>query len=179
MAVTPLPASNTKRYFILVNADGLNHSMQIRVADTVSDAAAVTNLGNFVDLLLNTSFQSVSYNGLEVAQKGSDIRNAVSGWTTKTGLGAANMPDQDRPLTLCARGRSSTGRKVKLFIWGQDFTRTPNWKLVPTAESDFEVAVQSLNSAAEYFLAIDGNKPVWKDDLTIDFNDHYEQQARG
>jgi hypothetical protein len=178
MPLTPLPASNTKRYFIGVIADSIQHFMQIRVADTVSDAAAVTNLGNFVTLLLPTCYSSSVFNQLLVAQKGSDIRNPVSGWANQTGAIPGSQPDEDRPYTQCARGRASTGRKVRLFFWGMQITRTASWTFVPTPGSDLEVAVSSLNTAAEYFLAIDGNKPVWVADLTLDFNDHWESAAR-
>jgi hypothetical protein len=29
-----------------------------------------------------------------------------------------------------------------------------------------------------YFLAIDGSKPVWREDFTYDYNDHWVQAAR-
>jgi len=174
----PLPASNTKRYFIGVIADTIQHHIQIRVADTVANADAVTNLGNVVSLLVPAAHDSTTFNELLVAEKNSDIRNPVAGWTTQTGTILVNQPDADRPLTLCARGRASTGRKTKLFLWGINFARTADWMFIPGAGTTLATFLTSLNTAASYFLAIDGNKPVWKSDFTIDFNDHYEKRAR-
>ncbi len=178
MPLTPLPASNTKRYFVGVLADTLQHHIQIRVADSVSDASAITDLGGVFSVILPQLYSSTSFNELLVANHGSDIRNPVAGWTTLVGTGAFTQPDTERPLTFCARGRAVSGRKVRLFLWGLNIARTANWEYVPGAGTDLATFLQDLNLSANYFLAIDGSKPVWKGDFTIDYNDHWEQEAR-
>ncbi len=178
MPLLPLPASNTKRYFIGLRDPLAQHHIQVRVADTVSDAQAVIDLGFTCGLLQPVTYNDYAFNELLVAENGSDIRNPVAGWVVRPGLGALDQPNEDMPLALMARGRSSTGRKCKFALWGQVFVRAANWVYLPAAESAHEAFLDIVQTTPSYFLAIDGSKPIWRDDFTVDFNDHWVQEER-
>ena len=178
MSLTPLPANNTKRYFLGNIASSKQHHIQIRTSDTASDSAMVTVLTDAFSNLLPVMFNDCSFNELLVAEHGSDIRNPVSGWSTLVGTAGVPQPDQDIPLSLCARGRSPTGRKVRLFLWGMFFTRDTDWVLQPSEGSEFGIFIAFLNAASNVYLAIDGTQPIWRGDYTIQFNDHWVQDAR-
>lgn len=178
MPLAPLPASNTKRYFIgLVDANGQHH-IQVRCAPTVSDAAALTDLGFTVDQLLPVTYADYTFNELLVAEIGSDVRNPVAGWTPKVGTNTFSQADREFPLAITARGRASSGRKVKLSLWGQFFTVPTNWLYVPPALGAHAAFMQIVITSPSYFLSIDGAKPIWREDFTVDYNDHWVQVAR-
>jgi len=178
MPLAPLPASNTKRYFIGLADANAQHHIQVRCADTVSDSQALIDIGYAVGLLLPVTFNDYTFNELLVAEHGSDIRNPVAGWTPEVGTNGFSQTDQQFPLAITARGRSHTGRKCKFALWGQLFTQQPDWMYVPVLLGDHAAFMNIVITSPSYFLAIDGTKPVWRSDFTVDFNDHWVQEAR-
>jgi hypothetical protein len=117
-------------------------------------------------------FNDCGFPSLSVAEHGSDIRNPVAGWTPLVGTSTNPQSDLDEPLTLCARGRSNDGRKSRLFLWGMVFARTVTWLLTPGSGTDFATFLSRLNSDSTFYLSISGLLPVWRDDFTINYNDH-------
>jgi len=178
MPLPPLPASNTKRYFVGLRDANAEHHIQVRCASTVSDASAVSDLGFTFGLLAPVTFNDYTFHELLVADLGSDIRNPVAGWTPILGSNGFGQADREYPLAITARGRSSTGRKARLSLWGQFFTSPTNWVYVPVPLGDHQAFINVLQTSPTYFLAIDGSKPVWRGDFTVDYNDHWVQAAR-
>jgi len=178
MPLSPLPESNTKRYFLVYTADTVEHRAQIRVANTVSDAAAVLELAGLITDIQALLYVSTHFNSLEVADEGSDIRNPVSGWTAITGSGDADEPDINRPLSHSFVGRSPTGRKVRLFLFGTQFGTPTEWRVTPGGGSAITTAIARLNSTASFYLAIDGSKPIWYPYVNVKYNDHYVDAQR-
>lgn len=178
MPLAPLPSYNTKRYFVGLQDANAQHHIQVRCTDSVSDASALTDLAYTFGLIQDVTYDDYTFNELLVAENGSDIRNPVTGWTPMVGTAAFSQSDVNFPLAITARGRASTGRKVKLSLWGQFFTIPTNWEYVPVALGSHAAFIAILQTSPSYFLAIDGTKPVWKDDFTVDYNDHWVQKAR-
>lgn len=178
MALPPLPASNTKRYFVGVLAGVLQHHIQVRTSDTVTDAQMVTKLSSDFGLLLPVMFNDAQFNTLDVAVKNSDVRNPVTGWSALIGQVAGGQPDNDEPLTLCARGRSSDGRKTRLFLWGMQFTRPNDWEFIPGGATVYATFLTRLASDNQVYLSISGLLPVWKPDYTVNYNDNAIKRKR-
>jgi len=176
--LTPLPASNTKRYFIHWTIGGTSHHTQIRVLDSVTDGAAITALQDDFSLLLGALGSNVVLDQLLVADNGSDIRNPVSGWSTLTGT-ASPVSGQDLARTFSLRGRSSSGRKTKMLLWGLTTGEQPDFQLAladqPAEQSDFMSAVAARSNM---YLAIDGTVPVYRTDYLEDYNDHWQKELR-
>jgi hypothetical protein len=179
MPLTPLPATNTKRYFIKWTAGGLSHSTQVRVSDDTDNAFAVSFLQNDLAILLPALGTNVVIDGLDVAENGSDIRNPVAGWTVLTGTGGVDVTGQDRARSFSLRGRSATGRKTKALFWGFVVAHQPDFELAladqSAAQSDFQAQVQARNNQ---WLAIDGTKPNFGTNYLEDYNDHWEKELR-
>lgn len=173
MPLTPLPASNTQRYFIGMQGAGHQHHIQVRCTDAITPAQAAIDLGFVATTLQPGLHQDYTFNELLHAASGSDIRNPVPSWEVISGTITTNQPVPDHPLSLCARGRSPSGRKCRAFLWGMNFARTDDWILSPDAGSALEGFLAILVATPSYFLAIDGSKPVWELDYTIGFNDHW------
>jgi len=178
MPLAPLPASNTKRYFIGLQNAGFQHHIQVRCTEAVSDAQAVIDLGFVVTTLQVVTAPDYTFNELLVAELGSDIRNPVAGWEVIDGNAALDQPDVQKPLSICARGRSSSGRKCRAFLWGQVFTHDSDWVYTPDVASPHLDFLNILVATPSYFLAIDGTKPVWELDFTVNYNDHWVKESR-
>ncbi len=131
MALAPLPPSNTKRYFVGIQDPNAQHHMQIMVAPSYSDASALSDFTALFTAMADVLFDDYVFNELLVAEKGSDIRNPVSGWIPIVGAATFSQADHDYPLGITARGRSATGRKARFTLWGQFFTVPTNWLYVP------------------------------------------------
>jgi hypothetical protein len=115
-----------------------------------------------------------------VALEGSDVLNPVAGLTPVTGTGSA-ITDPALPRSLGFAGRASSGRKVKCFLYGFSFTDVgliDTWEQEPITISELQGFQGLLNSQSDFWLAIDGLKPVWYDRFTMTFNDHYVDAAR-
>lgn len=178
MPLSPLPAYNTKRYFVGLEDPNAQHHIQIRVADSIDNASALTALQYTFGLVQPVTFSDYTFNELLVAENGSDIRNPVAGWTPIAGSSTFAQADREFPLMITARGRATSGRKVKFALWGQFFTIPTNWLYDPVSPGDHATFLALVNSSPTYFLAIDGTKPVWRADFTVDYNDHWVQKAR-
>jgi hypothetical protein len=179
MALAPLPASNTKRYFFRTVCGAFAHFTQVRVQDSVDNAAALAAFQN--DLLaLRPAFGSnVVIDELLVAEHGSDIRNPVAGWTLITGTGGVAISGQNFSRSFSLRGRSATGRKVKLLMWGFINDPQPDFQLAVADQLPSQITFQAtVQTRASYYLAIDGSKPDWRTDYLEDYNDHWEKELR-
>lgn len=179
MALTPLPANTTRRYFLIYTAGGIQHSFQVRSTETISDAEAIGAFQSHLAIITPRLFTDTSFFALERADIGSDIRNPVPGWTTVSGEMVAGVPVNEKAYSVSFRGRSTTGRKVKNLLFGANVTREADWETTPPAEDEFGIFIaNALNGAARLYMAIDGSKPLWYPNMLQDYNDHWEKELR-
>lgn len=179
MPLAPLPPDNTKRYFINYAADTYRHSIQCRVASSVSDADAVGELSDFVGILSASAYSSTTWDGLDVAALGSNVRNPVSGWTPITGSQGGDAADLLRPFFFTAVGRATSGRKTKFEMFGMSFTTNAVWRITTADDAAVVDVVDWLVDHPLYFVAIDGTSPVWSYYLNFNYADHWVDVARG
>lgn len=177
MALTPLPASNTKRYFLRVLHGTHLHSTQVRALDSVPESTIATNLAFDFNILKSQMYSDASIVGLEIAQKGSNVRNLYPGWATIFGTGPVTPNAQHYARSFSLRGRSSGGRKVKMLLWGIDAGENPDWELTPGV-GDFASFISSVSARASMYLSIDELKPVWYSNALEDYNDHWVKEDR-
>lgn len=178
MPVTPLPASNTKRYQLLLRTPNHTHKLTARAADGFSDSVAIAHLAAVAATLQEQVGNNCTFSSVLVAEKNSNIFNPVSGWTPVTGTSGA-MLEVNEPLSICISGRSSTGRKSKAYLYGITSVTTPvSYVQEPIAVGAISGFQGLLNSQADFWLAIDGTKPVWYNRATWTYNDHFIATAR-
>lgn len=179
MPLTPLPAFNTKRYFIKWTVGAFQHTTQMRVSDDTDNAGAVLILQNDLSILLPALGDNVTIDGLEVAENGSDIRNPVAGWTVLTGTSGLTISGQDLARTFSLRGRSITGRKTKILIWGMAGAHNPDFELALADQSAAQSGFMSqVQARFNQWLTIDGTAAVWDTNYLEDYNDHWEKEMR-
>ncbi len=179
MPLTPLPASNTKRYRMLYTVGSNLHSITSRCSDAQTDAAAANYFNIVVVAIKAWAGSNVNYVGVEVALSGSDVFNPISGFTPDAGTATA-VSAVDGPRALGFAGRTSTGRKSKCFLYGagSGYVFVASYEEEPITTVQLQGFQGLLNSQADFWLAIDGVKPIWYDRLTQKTNDHYIDQAR-
>lgn len=178
MPLTPLPANNTRRYFIIVTGPSFTHRIQVRVDATQDNATAVPNLQADMTVLAPAVGDNYAFTGLEVAEIGSDIRNPVAGWTVIPGGAVIPVTGQDIARSFSIRGRSSTGRKTRNLLWGLTLGHQPDFEYSPAPESDLGLFIAQVQGHVHSWLAIDETKPIFAGNLLEDYNDHYEHELR-
>jgi hypothetical protein len=156
-----------------------NHSMTARAANSMSDATAN---GHFVALFaaIGASLGSnVTWVDLQVAAQGSNVFNSTGTWTPAAGTGGA-VSELDQPRALCFPGRSATGRKTKVFVYGIDsaFPTPDTYIENPLITATLQGFQGLLNSQTDLWLAIDGVKPTWYFYCTFKTNDHWVDSRR-
>jgi len=179
MALAPLPASNTIRYFYDYTVLGDQHSMLCRVTDAVSLSDVQIAIDDFLQAL-SGNLVEITTVGLRVAAEGSDITNPVA-----TGIIAANYGSGagdviNAPLQVNFVGRSPDGRKSRVGIFGWTAQTDASWRITSSEDSDVLAAITSLTSAGAggIFVSISGARPLWKPYADIGYNDHWVKQAR-
>lgn len=177
MPITPLPPSNTKRFWVVYTYGPHLHKMQVRTTNDFPDASALANLQFDLNLIASEMRNEWAAVGLEVAAAGSDVRNPVAGWTTISGTGGITTQAQHFIRTVSIRGRSASGRKVKYLLFGSTLGETDDFEITPGV-GGFSTLIASMESRASMYLAIDGSKPVLRSNLLEDYNDHWEKVVR-
>lgn len=178
MPLTPLPENNTKRYTLVFKTPQHTHHITARCADTIGDSTAISNMTAIAAAMQDVVGNDCSFTSLLVAAHGSNIFNPVSGWTPVTGT-AAPLDPKEEPRSFCISGRASSGRKSKVFFWGvSGFTTPATYKSEPIAIGGLSGVQGLLNSQTDFWLAIDGAKPVWYNRVTVGYNDHFVATAR-
>lgn len=179
MALPPLPESNTKRFWLVYTFGPYTHRLLFRATTDYPTTDARTLLHSVFDGSQAAFYSNCDFTGMEVAEEGSDIRNPVSGWVTISGSNAIGPASgRDLVVSCSARGRSVTGRKVKWLFFGMVPESSPDFQFVPTTGGVIEGIITFLGGQPDFALTIDGTKPVMKGDMLVDYNDHWEQEAR-
>jgi hypothetical protein len=179
MPLTPLPEDNTKRYKMLYTVEEDTHSMTARCSSAQNDTTAN---GYFVALFaaIGASLGSnTTWVDLLVAAQGSNVFNSTGTWTPVAGGGGA-VSEVDQPRFIRFPGRASSGRKSSVTVFGVDsgFTTPDAYEEDPLVTATFQGFQGLLNSQSDFWLAIDGVKPVWYFRMTVKTNDHWVDARR-
>lgn len=174
MPLSPLPEDNTKRYKMVYVVEEDTHAMQARADNSITDAVADAFFVAMFAAIGPSLGSNVTWADLTVADQGSNVFNSTGTWTPLTGGGGA-VAEVDQPRALCFAGRSNTGRKSKVFVYGIDsgFTTQDSYEEDPLVTANFQGFQGLLNSQNGFWLAIDGVKPTWYFRLTVKTNDHW------
>jgi len=138
--------------------------------------------GHFVSLFaaIGASLgDNVTWVDLQVADNGSNVFNSTGTWTPVTGSGGP-VEEVDQPRAMCFPGRANSGRKTKVFVYGldSDFPTPDSYAENPLVTATFQGFQGLLNSQSDFWLAIDGVKPVWYFRLTMKANDRWVDARR-
>jgi len=157
-----------------MTAGGDPHSIQSRCTSSQTDANAISIFTDYANIIGPLLGNNCSFIGVDVALQGSNVRNPLSGWTTING-GSAAVGGVDLPRSVCFAGRSSDGRKVRVFQFGitSSLSTPAIYKQEPLTQVQFVDLRTLLNDSLNFFLGIGGLKPVYHDRTTFKPNDHW------
>jgi len=177
--LTPLPEDNTKRYKLIYTVEEDQHSMTARCSSSQTDAQAVTNFNDLFAAVGASLGSNVSWVNLEVAAQGSNVFNVVGGFTPLVGTGGA-VSEIDQPRSICFPGRTSGGRRTKVFLYGFDsaFATPDSYDQNPLTTATLQGFQGLLQSQSDFWLGIDGVKPTWYFRCTFKANDHWVDGRR-
>lgn len=154
------------------------HSMQSRSTPSFSDAVAVSHMQAVAAALQPAAGSDVTFLGVEVAAQGSNVRNPIAGFTPVTGTGGTRATFSNA-LSICIAGRATSGRKTKAFFYGSAGVGIPaSYEENPLTTPALQGWQGLLNSQSDFWLAIDGVKPVWYFRATFTWNDHWVRVGR-
>src|SRR5258708_4920959 len=173
----PLPADNTKRYFLIYAVDTEVHRMQFRCADSIGDATALANIAALVTAIAPTAGSNTTYAGVEVALRGSNVINPVAGFTPVSG-GSGSVSGATLQNAWCISARAPSGHKAKIFLFGLFIALPADYKQDPLTDAGLQGFQGLLNSQSEFSLAIDGTKQVWYFRATVKAHDHWVDHVR-
>jgi len=153
-----------------------DHAVTVRYAEGSLGAAEEelhVFLTQFSDLMAETTVVSAY-----IAPAGSDVFNPVV-WPGSTVYGAGVMPEISRTFAYSFTGRSSTGRKSRLFLFTVPSVSDASWRILSSESADVAAAVAALNTSSAGFKAIDGSQPLWHGYANVGQNDHWLDEVRG
>jgi hypothetical protein len=153
--------------------------MTARCSSGQIDSQAITYFNACFAALQSSLGTNTTWAGVQVALQGSDVFNPIAGWTPVSGSGAIVQP-VDTPRALSFVGRTSNGRKSRVFVFGvtSSFVTPPTYEQDPLTTAGFQGFQGLLNSQNDFWLGIDGVKPVWYFRVNVKTNDHYVDLKR-
>jgi hypothetical protein len=158
---------------------GTQHTMLSRSSSAQNDGVAAAHFQALANSLQVTMGTNVTFVGVEVAAQGSNVFNPIGGFTPVTGTAGAVAP-VDFPRAVCFPGRTTNGRKTKVFLFGVSsaYVTPATYEEDPLVKAEFQGMQGLLNSQSDFWLGIDGVKPSWYFRCTVKTNDHYVDAAR-
>ena len=179
MPLTPLSEDNTKRYKLEYTVEEDTHSMTSRCSSSQNDGQAATYFADLFAAVGASLGSNVTWVQISVALQGSNVFNIIGGFTPSAGTGGA-VSELDQPRAICFPGRTSGGRKTKVFLYGVDsaFATPDSYAQNPITTATLSDFRDLLNSQSDFWLGIDGVKPTWYDRWTIKTNDHWVDGRR-
>lgn len=176
MPLTPLPPDNTLRYKVNYTFAGHNHDFQVRGDGSSTDGGLGTIVDNFLTDL-DPVLYPIVITTVEKAIAGSNVFNVVTSGIESNTYGSGSPSGLLAPQFIGFQGRSVGGRKCRLSVYGIK-PEENDYRFNPGDNADVDAAIVTLQSAAHYFLSIDGIHPTWYAYANTGFNAYWQRNLR-
>lgn len=174
--MAPSPVDGTRRWKVFYDCGGFEHQFLVRMLVTATETDISALVAEFLTDVTSLFFAS-TVTAVQEAAKGSNfffpITADLVGHTW--GSGANNLTGN--PMQLNFVGRSSTGKRVRLGLFGYKGSFS-DWRMTGAESSVIADAVATLNFTTNIFIAIDESVPVWYPYADIGANDYWLKQSR-
>lgn len=174
--MAPLPASNTARFKVSYTNQLNQHAAVVR-STPVSPATFGTQFDALMTALVGIIPTTV-IDVVEFAASGSDIFNPVVTGIEGNSYGAGPTSERFAAHFLSFIGRTSGGRRVRLFIFGIDALVANDYRYVSGEIPQVDAAIAVIAGATGSFLGIDGLIPSWKSYANTGVNTHWQKELR-
>ncbi len=180
MTISPLPASNTERWFLDYTVGGFQHTMICRAASP-QVADDVASAFNAVLTELTTYLAVITIVGFRKALVGSDITNPQSAAGLESTYGTGAQGAIYAPVQTTFVGRSIDGRKARVGVFGAATLNDSSYRITAAENSEIASAIDQLGafSAGGLFVGISGIRVLWHSYANIGLNDHFVRSMRG
>ena len=172
----PLAFNNTRRYFVDYDQGGYNHTLMVRPANLTT----FTEIENALDAFLTANAGHISkYTVVQcrISEAHSDVSFPVGSSLVGNVYGTADVIPNVAPLTATYIGRSGTGRRVRLSLFGF-YQPLSGWRYTAAEASGVAAALAVLRGNPAVFHAIDDTAAIWLDYANINANDHWVKNVR-
>ncbi len=175
--MAPLPVTNTRRYFLDYHTDVAAHTVMVRTTGSVDEATFSSVFGNFLTQLAPI-LNLITVDGLRVAVAGSNVTNPAV-WSGGASYGTGTEQGFLTPRELCFLGRSSDGRRARLFVFGYKGATPVDFRIESSGSPEISNAYGILNANPGIFISISGLATVKYPYVDVNFNSYWERQRRG
>lgn len=179
--MAPLPYNNTDIMTFTYSWDHGTSQFQIRYdAGIASEAFVAQSATDFLNTLGGVLDDQWTIIASRRQSQGTNV-SVPSVMPTGLSITGLSQQSQNRPLELTFVGRSNTGRRAELSIFGTLFTANDKYRYLASTTSEIANALNVLNDDVNYqgvFLAIDGTRPLWYPYANVNYNSYWERRQR-
>lgn len=180
----------TARYKIGYSAYGLQHTMLWRIERGTGGTGAalmVAKVGDFLTTLATALVTNFVVQTAEYAPEDVDVFAPFTLPTHSPGTAviAAN-PLSQSTLSCSFVGRSSSGQKARMFLWGVQISPeiTPavvvdNFRVLTSESAPIAAAIAELNSGGPTIVGSDNLPVQWYSYVNTKYSDHWVAKIRG
>lgn len=179
MPVTALPPSSTERWYYDYSANGVQHTLIMRVATPQEAIDAATAIHTFLTAI-EGNLSEIATIALRVAVGGSNITNLRPTDGLSATYGSTPGTAINVPLQVTFTGKSQDGHKARVGIFGWLAQNDASWRILSGEDADVSAGVTALGdlTAAGFFVSISGAAVVWNEYANIGYNDHWVKERR-
>ncbi len=184
MALPPLPENNTARLMVYYTTGRREHAIQVRYVPPASVDDATDLLLAFLTPIVNYLPTTWAVLRAEHQEAGAIVRfpvtlGSMAGFSGTNGA-TLNEAVEPREYRWMGRGLVS-GRRTSVSLYGVLLTSPGNYRFTEaTMPSEFLTTISVLQSApAAVATTIAGDEPAWKPYINVNYNSHWETEARG
>jgi len=179
MAVDPLPSNNTPVLFTHYSFNGSGRTLQARCSGVFNFAALVSSVGDFLSALAPIMDPDWAITGADWRVDGGIVSLPVTPPTAAAAAGTS-VPIVQNPLEVRFVGRGiTTGRRVTVSVYGLDITVPDDYRLEVGDSASLDAALEVLNTSdSGLWTTIGGDKALWYPYYNVNYNSHWEKEAR-
>jgi hypothetical protein len=175
--MAPLPPETTQRFFLDYATANRQHTLMVRTTTPQAATTFSTVMDAFLDAIAPTIYAIVIV-GARVAQVGSNITSPIA-WGGSAGYGATAEPLDLAPRQLCFLGRSTDGRRMRMYLFGYEGATHGDYRISRSENTDVDAAYNVMEANPSFWASISGNVTTKYEYVDINFNSYWERDLRG
>lgn len=177
MALPPLPPTTTARYKLHYAVGTLQHVLDVHVPTATTSDQAVTYGTALANLLKGICGNNVIFQAIDWAALGSNVFNQIATLNIVGAIGGA-ITGEALARECSFAGRSLSGRKTRLFLFGVAIPNDANWRIERGEHAGVAAVIDGLNAGVGQVACIDATLPVWRPYMNYWANKHWVKRAR-
>ena len=177
--MAPLPSNTTDRLKCHYTGPLGSHDALFRAPEGESTAGLIEDARTAITAIVEAQYDGTAWDGAEFSAAGSDLFFPVPDWDpiiSDTGVNPGANSGAARFIQF--GGRSSGGRRVKLYIYETTADNTGDYRFAPGESASVDAIIAALGGESSELCAIDGLTTTWYTYANVGENDHAVHKAR-